>query len=299
MVKLGSIDLGSNSTRILIAEVSQDKFDIIERKHIVTKMSEDLESTGEISINATKRVFSALRSFKKLLFKHEVENISVIGTAAIRDAGNSGIFIENIKKKFGFDVEVLSGYEEGITTSIGVLHFMQNLKNFLIVDIGGRSTEFIYDVKNKINCMSINLGVVTLTEKYFSDLPSNKDLLNKANLEITKELSNLPIPSNTKLIGVSGTALSLASIYKKQHKFNEDELHNLELEIQNIQEINHQLLEMTESEILTKFQGIDPKRAGSITSGVFLLEKIISQYNNSSIIISKNDILEGLILKKY
>ena len=60
MVKLGSIDLGSNSTRILIAEVSQDKFDIIERKHIVTKMSEDLESTGEISINATKRVFSAL-----------------------------------------------------------------------------------------------------------------------------------------------------------------------------------------------------------------------------------------------
>ncbi len=133
MVKLGSIDLGSNSTRILIAEVSQDKFNIIERKHIVTKMSEDLESTGEISINATKRVFSALRSFKKLLFKHEVENISIIGTAAIRDASNSGIFIENIKKKFGFDVEVLSGYEEGIATSIGVLHFMQNLKNFLIV----------------------------------------------------------------------------------------------------------------------------------------------------------------------
>ena len=73
----------------------------------------------------------------------------------------------------------------------------------------------------------------------------------------------------------------------KKTQIHEEELHNLELEIQNIQEINHQLLEMTESEILTKFQGIDPKRAGSITSGVFLLEKIISQYNNSSIIILK------------
>jgi len=138
-----------------------------------------------------------------------------------------------------------------------------------------------------------------LTEKYFSDLPSNKDLLHKAKLEITKELSNLPIPRNTKLIGVSGTALSLASIYKKQQKFNEDELHNLKLDIKNIKEINNQLLEMTEAEILTMFRGIDPKRAETITSGVFLLEKIISQYCISSIIISKNDILEGLILKKY
>ena len=186
-----------------------------------------------------------------------------------------------------------------MTTSIGVLHFMKEIENFLIVDIGGRSTEFIYEFENRIISESLNLGVVTLTEKYFSNLPTSSKLIDEAKLSIETKLSQLNIKNSKNVIGVSGTTLSLASIFLNQQKFNEEELHEVEIDIENVQEINNRLSKMTEAEIITKFSGIDPKRAVTLTSGVFLLEQILIRYANSPIIISKNDILEGLILKKY
>ncbi len=299
MVKLASIDLGSNSTRLLIAEVDGQGFNVLVRKHVVTKMSANIEQTGVISTEAFKRVNSTLRDFKKLLIANDVEDVFVIGTAALRDANNSAEIIENIRKKYNFEVEVLSGHEEGITTSVGVLHFMQNTENFLILDIGGRSTEFIYEFENKIISKSLNLGVVTLSEKYFSNLPISQELIDEAKLKIETELSYLDIKDKKNVIGVSGTALSLASIFLDQKNFNEEELHEIKIDIDNVQEINKRILKMSEAEIITKFRGIDPKRASTITSGIFLLEIILSHYSNSPIIISKNDILEGLILKKY
>ena len=299
MVKLASIDLGSNSTRLLIVEVDDHRFNVLIRKHVVTKMSENLEQTGVISTEAFKRVNSTLRNFKKLLIVNDVDDVFVVGTAALRDAKNSDEIIENIRNKYDFEVEVLSGHEEGITTSIGVLHFMQNTENFLIIDIGGRSTEFIYEFENKIISKSLNLGVVTLSEKYFSNLPIGQELIDEAKLKIETELSQLDINDKKNVIGVSGTALSLASIFLDQENFNEEELHEIKIDIDNVHEINKRVLKMTEAEIITKFRGIDPKRASTITSGIFLLEIILSHYSNSPIIISKNDILEGLILKKY
>ena len=299
MVKLASIDLGSNSTRLLIAEVDDQGFNVLIRKHVVTKMSENIEQTGVISTEAFKRVNSTLRDFKKLLIANDVDDVFVVGTAALRDAKNSDEIIQNIRKKYDFEVEVLSGHEEGITTSIGVLHFMQNTENFLIIDIGGRSTEFIYEFDNKIISKSLNLAVVTLSEKYFSNLPIGQELIDEAKLKIETELSQLDIKDKKNVIGVSGTALSLASIFIDQQNFNEEELHEIKIDIDNIQAINKRILKMTEAEIITKFRGIDPKRASTITSGIFLLEIILSNYSNSAIIISKNDILEGLILKKY
>ena len=299
MVKLASIDLGSNSTRLLIAELNNQEFNVLHRIHVVTKMSENLEQTGEISSAAVKRVYSALRTFKKLIIKNNVDEVFVIGTAALRDSKNADELIENIRKKFDFEIDVLSGHDEGITTSLGVLHFMENIENFLIVDIGGRSTEFIYEFENKIISQSLNLGVVTLSEKYFSKLPSEQKLLDKAKFDIETELSNLNINDKKNVIGVSGTALSLASIFLDQQFFDEEKLHGVQIDLQNVGNINSRLLNLNEAEIITKFKGIDPKRAATITSGVFLLEIILNHYSNSPIIISKYDILEGLILKKY
>ena len=299
MVKLASIDLGSNSTRLLIAELNNQEFNVLHRIHVVTKMSENLEQTGEISSASVKRVYSALRTFKKLIIKNNVDEVFVIGTAALRDSKNADELIENIRKKFDFEIDVLSGHDEGITTSLGVLHFMENIENFLIVDIGGRSTEFIYEFENKIISQSLNLGVVTLSEKYFSKLPSEQKLLDKAKFDIEMNLSNLNINDKKNVIGVSGTALSLASIFLDQQFFDEEKLHGVQIDLQNVGDINSRLLNLNEAEIITKFKGVDPKRAATITSGIFLLEIILNHYSNSPIIISKYDILEGLILRKY
>jgi exopolyphosphatase/guanosine-5'-triphosphate,3'-diphosphate pyrophosphatase len=299
MVKIASLDLGSNSTRLLIAEVSEEKFNTLERSHVVTKMAEGLEENGFISDEARKRVIKTLKTFLKQIKKHEVVEVFAVGTAAMRDSSNTDEFIDEIKKKLDIEVEIITGQQEGIITSLGVHHFMDNLQNYLIVDIGGRSTEFIYEDNNKVVSHSLDLGVVTLTEKYFTELPANRENILKAEQEVIEKISNLKISNNKLLIGVSGTATSLGSIYLEQDRFNEDPIHNIEIRQLELTNIKNIVQKLSEPEIITKFNGVDPKRAKTITSGIVILENIMKRYENSSIIISKNDILEGLILKKY
>mgnify|MGYP001250183845 FL=1 len=299
MVKIASLDLGSNSTRLLIADVSEEKFNTLERSHVVTKMAEGLEENGFISDEARKRVIKTLKLFLKQIKKHEVVEVFAVGTAAMRDSSNTDEFIDEIKRKLDIEVEIITGQQEGIITSLGVHHFMDNLQNYLIVDIGGRSTEFIYEDNNKVVSHSLNIGVVTLTEKYFSKLPANRENILKAEQEVIEKISNLKISNNKLLIGVSGTATSLGSIYLEQDRFNEDPIHNIEIRQLELTNIKNIVQKLSEPEIITKFNGVDPKRAKTITSGIVILENIMKRYENSSIIISKNDILEGLILKKY
>ena len=299
MVKIAAIDLGSNSTRLLIADILGEEFHILEKSHVVTKMAEGLEENGFISDDSRKRVIKTLKTFLKQIKKHEVSQVFAVGTAAMRDSTNTNEFIDEIKRKIDIEVEVITGQQEGIITSLGVLHFMENLQNYLIVDIGGRSTEFIYEDNNKVISHSIDLGVVTLTEKYFSELPATKEKIIKAEQEVLEKLNNLKIPNSKLLIGVAGTATSLGSIYLKQDRFDESEVHNIEISQLELINIKNTIRDFNEPEIIIKFKGVDPKRAKTITSGIVILENIMKRYENSSIIISKNDILEGLILKKY
>ena len=299
MVKLAAIDLGSNSTRLLIADILGEEFNILEKSHVVTKMAEGLEENGFISDDSRKRVIKTLKTFLKQIKKHEVSQVFAVGTAAMRDSTNTNEFIDEIKRKIDIEVEVITGQQEGIITSLGVLHFMENLQNYLIVDIGGRSTEFIYEDNNKVISHSIDLGVVTLTEKYFSELPATKDKIIKAEQEVLEKVNNLKIPNSKLLIGVAGTATSLGSIYLEQDRFDESEVHNIEISQLELINIKNTIRDFNEPEIIIKFKGVDPKRAKTITSGIVILENIMKRYENSSIIISKNDILEGLILKKY
>ena len=299
MVKIASVDLGSNSTRLLIADVSEEKFNTLERSHVVTKMAEGLEENGFISDEARKRVIKTLKTFLKQIKKHEVVEVFAVGTAAMRDSSNTDEFIDEIKRKLDIEVEIITGQQEGIITSLGVHHFMDNLQNYLIVDIGGRSTEFIYEDNNKVVSHSLDLGVVTLTEKYFSELPANRENILKAEQEVIEKISNLKISNNKLLIGVSGTATSLGSIYLEQDRFNEDPIHNIEIRQLELTNIKNIVQKLSEPEIIIKFNGVDPKRAKTITSGIVILENIMKRYENSSIIISTNDILDGLILKKY
>ena len=171
MVRAASIDLGSNSTRMLIADITNGTLTTIYREHQVTRMADKLSESKIISKEATKRVLKVLASYFKTINKNNVENIQIVGTASLRDATNSEEITKLIEKKFGFEVDVVSGEEEGVLTSVGVLNALGSLENFLIVDIGGRSTEFIYDYDKKIVSKSLNIGVVSLSELFFNKLP--------------------------------------------------------------------------------------------------------------------------------
>jgi len=299
LVKVASIDLGSNSTRILIADITNGTITTIYKEHQVTRMADKLSESKIISKEATKRVLKVLAGYVKTINKNNVENIQIVGTAALRDAANSEEITQLIEKKFGFEVDIVSGEEEGVLTSVGVLNSLGSLENFLIVDIGGRSTEFIYDYDKKIVSKSINIGVVSLSELFFDQLPPPEKSVLLAREYIENNLLESNLFNGRLLVGVAGTFTSLASIFLEQTQFNEKEIHLTELKNEDVFKISNELLRLNEPQIITKYKGLDPKRAKTIQAGILLAKEIISKYNVNSIKVSNSDILEGLILKKY
>ena len=299
MVKVASIDLGSNSTRLLIADITNGNLTTIYKEHQVTRMADKLSESKIISKESTKRVLKVLAGYFKVIKRNNVENIQIVGTAALRDANNSQDITQLIEKKFGIEVEIVSGEEEGVLTSVGVLNTLGGLDNFLIVDIGGRSTEFIYDSDMRIVSKSINIGVVTLSELFFNNLPPSEEKVLSAIEYIKNNLFQSNIFNGRILIGVAGTFTSLASIFLEQTQFNEQEIQLTELKNMDVFDIYGELLHLNEPQIITKYKGLDPKRAKTIQAGILLAKEIISKYNVNSIKVSNSDILEGLILKKY
>ena len=299
MVKVASIDLGSNSTRLLIADITNGSLTTIYKEHQVTRMADKLSESRIISKESANRVLKVLVGFFKTINKNNIENIQIVGTAALRDATNSKEITQLIEKKFGFEVDIVSGEDEGVLTSVGVLNSLGSLENFLIVDIGGRSTEFIYDHDKKIVSKSLNIGVVSLSELFFNELPPSETTLLLAQEYITSNLFESTYFDGRMLIGVAGTFTSLASIFLEQSQYNDKEIHLTELKNEDVFKINKELLRFNEPQIITKYKGLDPKRAKTIQAGILLAKEIIYKYNVDSIKVSDSDILEGLILKKY
>ena len=299
MVKVAAIDCGSNSTRLLIAEVRAGELFPLFKTHKVTKTSEGLESSNEISKDAKNRLIKILREYLKRINTENVDQIFITGTAVFRDANNSDEVIEEIRKKLDLEIQVISGQEEGYLTSLGVLSSNAINNDFFIVDIGGRSTELIYDSENRTNVHSLDLGVVSLTERISNINPMGEADRNEGDNLIQQSL-NLEIDTkNISMIGVSGTFTSIASIYLGQKIYNEEEIHLTTLNNSWIQNLSSELNKMTEAQIISSYSSLDPKRAKTLSMGVLIVCNIMKKFKFQELKVSKSDILEGLILKNY
>ena len=299
MVVVAGIDCGSNSTRLLVSEVNNGEIKKLYKTHNVTKTSEGLEDSNKISTDSKKRLFKVLRGYLREIEKYQASQILCIGTAVFRDAENSEEIIEEIKQKFDINLKVLSGEEEGQTTSIGVLSDRDLNDNFLIVDIGGRSTELIYDNKKKIHVESFNLGVVSLNESFLSHNPLTKTEEESAIEFINNNFNVYENFTNRELIGVAGTFTSIASIYLNQQKYNEEEIHFQKIDFDWMESFYNKIKSMTVAQIIANFNSLDPKRGITLTGGALLILSIMKKFKINELKVSKSDILEGLILKNY
>ena len=299
VVVVAAIDCGSNSTRLLISEVKNGELKKLYKTHNVTKTSEGLEESRNISEDSKKRLFKTLRSYLKEIEKYETNQILCIGTAVFRDAENAEEIIEQVKQKLNLEIRVITGEEEGQLTSVGVLSDQGLDDNLLIVDIGGRSTEMIYDKQNKINVKSLNFGVVSLNESFLKQNPTTPNEETLTIEFINNNLDTFHHFGNRKLIGVAGTFTSIASIFLDQKKYNDEELHMTTIDYGWIESFYNKLKSMTVSQIIGKHSSLDPKRGKTLTSGVLFTYSLMKKFEINELKVSKSDILEGLILKNY
>ena len=298
MVEIGALDCGSNSTRLLISTVENGTLENLYKEHQVTRLSDSIDKTGRISDDSKKRFFKVLRRYLKKTEEYKVQEVFCIGTAVFRNSNNSDEVIDEVKKRFNLEIKIISGEEEGLLTSLGVHSSFENLQNYLIVDIGGQSTELITDIDNKLNIQSENIGVVSLSENYFIENPINIDKERDAK-NFFNDIFQDKDYGHRQLIGVSGTFTSLGSIYLNQKIYDENEIDKVIISYDSVENIYENFKTLTVPQIINAYPSLDPKRAVTMTSGLFLVKNLLKKYKITQLKVSKSDILEGLILKYF
>ena len=304
-----SIDIGTNSCRLLIAEVQKDNEIINFKKEIykdleIVKLGEDVNKNKFLKEEAIERTLKCLKKYREIIDKYSIEeeNIICFATSATRDANNRDYFIKKVYDETKIKINCISGEEEAYINFKGVISsFDKNFKeNILVFDIGGGSTEFtlgnINGIKKKI---SLNIGSVRITEKFFLDngiynyCEENREKAKewvKNNLQKLEDFKN----ENFTLIGVAGTTTTQVSVREKMEVYDSEKIHLSNL---TSKEINDNLNLFIKNINKQEIKGLDPKRKDVIIGGTIILKEILEYFKKDFVIVSENDNLMGAILE--
>ena len=301
-MKIGAIDIGTNSMRLLVCDFINDE--LLNRKKFVntTRIGKGVDEYGFISQEAIRRNIDALKEFYKLSKSEGCDYIYCIGTSALRDSKNGDDFVRIAKEEIGIDIEIISGEEESNLGFLGVLKGANENDDILVIDIGGGSTEFILGNMDGIKfSKSENVGALRMTEKFLTtDIVDNYefDMMSEfIENEIRETLESLKEKHINKLVGIGGTITSLSAINQELEVYSMEKIHNSVVTIDDIENILQNLKKMTLND-KKSLKGLQSKRADIITAGVKILHIIMKKLELREITVSEYDNLEGLICLK-
>ncbi len=302
-MKHGAIDMGTNSIRLLIAELVDSKIVNSTKTLETVRIGQNTDKTGGISPKAIDRTIESLKKFKLLIEKEGLVSVPVIGTSAVRDAKNRHILIDKVKAQLDMDIEVIAGEREAELGFKGVLAGLNNVQgDIMVVDIGGGSTELIIGNKDGIKYMvSLDIGAVRMTEKFIENDKVYEEEINNIvkfiDTILEPELRKIKKFSVERVIGIGGTATTLAAIDQVMTTYDKDKIHNHSLKVDTIREILKKFISKG-LEDRKKIKGLQPKRADIITAGTIILIRIMELLEAESISISEYDNLEGLVFER-
>ncbi len=300
-MKIAAIDIGTNSTRLLVSEFKNSLFHTLEREMEINRIGKNLEITKEISSDSAQAVSDTLVKYKDLMRRHGVAGYRAVGTSAVRKAKNSQWFISYIRKSTGVEIEAITGGEEAFLSFYGASRLLDIPENILVIDIGGGSTEFISGNKDPglYKAESLDIGCVSLSEEFIKgEGGPGKTELKKMHSHIRNRISGIRdlirSGSDIAIIGVAGTVTTLAAIDLKLDKYDSSRIHHHRLTREKIIDIYRMLCSITLDE-RKKIKGLEPERADIIIGGAAILLEILIQLDKDSIIVSEQDILDGII----
>jgi len=291
-----SIDIGSNTFRLLIAKKNEDKhtttpWHIIAYTHRIVRLGEGLHQSGRLCDAAMQRALSAFHEFSDLLKKHHIKpsHLSAVATAAMREAENGIDFCQQVKKETGIHIQIIDGQQEANSSlaGSGAVLPVDIRHNFMLFDIGGGSTEFIRAKDNKtIDAISQKMGVVRLVETYLhSDPPSQKDykaikIACHQHLDAVEDYwqeQKQHITTSKHLVGTAGTVTTLAAIDLGLIDYNADVVNNHTINKQRFFDLRDQLLAMTHHE-RQAIPAIEQGRADLMVAGLAINESMFERW---------------------
>ncbi len=304
---LAGIDIGTNTLRLLIAEFSSDGvYRKVKSERHITRLGEEISSTGRLKATAMERTLSVLKRFSKICSEYPLNGIYAVATSAVREASNGADFIKKVKTETGLDADVISGDEEARLTMLGISSGLDlKGRDFLLMDIGGGSTEFVFASEGAIIAkVSTDLGVVRFTERYLkSDPPGNNEIeeLEAAIDERLNTMQSFKDLCNNRVagfVGTAGTVTTLAAVEQKMTVYDPRKVNGYKISKKGIETIRRELLPMA-SKMRKAVPGIEDGREDLIAAGVVLVDKVMEWFGFNEIIVSDNGLREGLIVDLY
>jgi len=286
-MKIAVIDIGTNSTRLLIVEYKQGCITPQYSDLEITRIGEGVGESRLIKPQALQRTINCLRKFVEICHQYSASIIRVVATSAVRDAENKTLVIKEILKETGLYLEPLTGAEEAKLSYLGAISdTKEDNKVSIVLDIGGGSTELVYPNRRGIQYKSVNLGAVRLTEQ-----PKLMDEVQ----DILGGLLENELPEDFNLIGVGGTITTLIAIKLKLDKYEPELVHGQILQFKEVEEIGGLLFSLSLEE-RKKLKGLQPERADIIPYGTFILQELMKKLQCDKLIVSEKDILYGMII---
>jgi exopolyphosphatase/guanosine-5'-triphosphate,3'-diphosphate pyrophosphatase len=307
-VRVAVVDIGTNSTRLLIADVARDADGArgvteLERRSIVTRLGQGVDATGALADEAVGRVFAVLADYRAAIDELRAERTVAVLTSAVRDAANGPAFARRVRDEFGLDAHTIDGDEEARLTFLGATseRAPDAPSPVVVIDIGGGSTEFVVGTRGELMFhVSTQSGAVRQTERHLHSDPPTAAELQALRAEVRSTI-DAAVPADVRArtraaIAVAGTPTSLAAIDQKLERYDPNRVHGYVLTLGRAQTALDELAAMTE-EKRRRMVGLHPARAPTIVAGATHLVEALRAFNLDSTEVSEHDILRGAALE--
>lgn len=291
------IDIGSNSVRLLIASVEENKIkEIIYQEKATTRLASNITTTGILADGPFNKTIKVLMNFKKQIEKYKVEKVVAVATSAIREAKN-GIDFVNAAKNVGVNISIITGNEEGELEYLGVTAGLSNIENPLIIDVGGGSTEIIHLNNNKsVVAESYKIGVVKLADMFDFVNTTTENIEPCANY-ISDIFKDVYIPDNiSNFIVTAGTATTIAAISQGMIEYDWTKINGHKIAIDEFKNLLHKISTTPYNERIN-IKGMDKGREDLIIPGSLVILDILKRTKCTELIVSDFGLREGAVVR--
>lgn len=297
---VAGIDCGTNSIRLLIVERDEaGQVREIDRRMTIVRLGEGVDATRRFSEAALERTFRAIDDFASAISAHKVSRIRFVATSASRDVANRAEFEAGVKERLGVLPEVITGDEEAALSFAGATSGLgPEVKGpFLVIDIGGGSTEFVLGKKQPDAASSVDMGCVRMTERHLVTDPPTAEEVAAASADVDgllqQALADVPMAKAKTVIGLAGTVTTVAAMALGLTKYDRHAIHGTELSADKVHRACDRLLHMTRDQ-RSALPFMHPGRVDVIGAGALVLDRVMTALPQATLRVSEHDILDGI-----
>jgi exopolyphosphatase/guanosine-5'-triphosphate,3'-diphosphate pyrophosphatase len=298
MTRVAAIDCGTNSIRLLIADITGDNFQEITREMEIVRLGQGVDATGKFDPEAIERTLAATKKYAEIIASKGVEKIRFCATSATRDASNRDLFIDGVREILGIEPEVIPGTEEAELSFIGATKGLTHTESpYLVVDIGGGSTEFVLGDSEVKYAKSVNIGCVRMSERHLNKAPQDPLAVQRAIQDIDDAIAEaayiVPIKEAKTLIAVAGTATTVAAAALGLSEYDRYSIHLSRISAAKVFEVA-QMFSLMSREEIAALGYMHPGRVDVIAAGSLVLARVMLATGATEFVASESDILDGM-----